>query len=186
MAIFKTLALEYIHGGAGVTKSIQNCKTSLSENSFRNELLADWHTDPEQEIRTGADDTKRADLVSLTQEDTRIAADIMVAAAPALGEAHGEHLSRSENAKASRYHAHAWTATLDGTTIVPVVHDAINHWLAPSALRLLHRLAVTMAQHSAPEAPAAGHSFPSSLRKHGCPSALHLLCRCMAAPCCLR
>ena len=43
---------------------------------------AGWHTDPEQDIHTHDADTKRADLVALTPEGTRVAADVMVTATP--------------------------------------------------------------------------------------------------------
>ena len=145
---------------------------------------AGWHTDPEQDIHTREAETKRADLVSLTPDGTRMAADVMVTATPTPWESHGDHLLRSENAKASRYHASAWTATPEGTTIVPLIHDALNHWLAPSALRFLHRLAIATAHRSAPRRPdGLGCPLPPDLCEHGHLLASHQLRRRMAASC---
>ena len=113
-------------------------------------------------IRTAEGDFKRADLVALTPDGCRIAADVMVTAPPMATAPHGDHLSRSEAAKATRYHTTPWSRTADGCIVVPLVHDAINHWMAPSALRLLHRIAVATAKSTAPDAPTAwGSHFHS-------------------------
>ena len=116
---------------------------------------AGWHADPEQIIRTGAEEFKRADFVALTPDGCRIAADVMVTTPPVPAHSHGEHLSRSEAAKATRYRTTPWSRAADGCTVVPLVHDAINHWLAPAALRFLHRIAAATAKATAPDAPTA-------------------------------
>ena len=116
---------------------------------------AGWHTTAEQTVRTGETDTKRADLVALTPEGLRLAADVMITAPPVASAPHGDHLHRSELAKATAYHTTPWSRLPDGCTLVPLVHDGLVPWLAPSALRFLHRLAATVARQSAPDAPSA-------------------------------
>ena len=53
-------------------------------------------------------ETKRADFVTLTPDDQRIACDIMVTASPTPWEGHGDHLLTSAGVKATRYHECRW------------------------------------------------------------------------------
>ena len=129
-------------------------------NRMRDEWIrlcrrAGWHTCAEQQVRTGDADSKRADFVTRTPEGLCIAADVMVTAPPVAAAQHGDHLHRSEIAKATLYRTTPWSKLTDECTFVPLIHDAVVHWMAPSALRLLHRLIATVAKQSAPEAPSA-------------------------------
>ena len=116
---------------------------------------AGWHTTTEQVVRTGETDTKRADLVTLTTDGLRLAADVMITAPPVASGPHGEHLHKSELAKANLYHTTPWSRLPDGCTMVPLIHDGLVPWIAPSALRLLHRITAAVAKQSAPETPTA-------------------------------
>ena len=149
---------------------------------------AGWHMDSEQVIRTHETDSKRADLVALTRgrHATRCRCHGHCNTYP-LGTA-GEHLRCSEAAKASRYHAHAWGDTRDGTTVVPLIHDALCHWLSPAALRLC---TAPPGRHNGPPRCSRGphclgRSLPPSPHRLGSTIAPHFLCRRMAASRCLR
>ena len=116
---------------------------------------AGWRTDAEQLVYIAQGETKRADLVTLTPDDQRIACDVMVTAAPDPWQAHGPHLDVSAAAKATRYNCAAGGFTSDRAQFFPLIHDAHNHWISPHALRLLHRLTTAQARQTAPAAPTA-------------------------------
>ena len=116
---------------------------------------AGWHVDAEQLVYVAAGETKRADFVALTPDGHRLACDVMVTADPCPWQEHGTHLATSAAAKATRYKCAAGGFTHDRAQLLPLVHDAHNHWLSAHALRLLHRLASAQARHNAPSAADA-------------------------------
>ena len=155
-------------------------------NRLRDEWIklcrqAGWHTDPEQIIRTREDDTKRADLVALTPEGARLAADVMVR-----GTHTGIILLAAKTQRHPAIMRMPGPAHQRAQLLSPLVHDALNHWLSQSALRLLYRLTVAGARRSAPEAPKSwGHHFhhvsmslATSLLHISCVSAWHLHAAC--------
>ena len=116
---------------------------------------AGWHAQAEQLVFTGPEVCKRADLVVLTPEGTKLACDVLVTASPTPAERHGPHLEKMAAAKARQYHTVSWGKCHEDATFVALVHDAQHHWLHPDALRLLHRLLMAVARRTAPEAPQA-------------------------------
>ena len=103
---------------------------------------AAWHAQTEQLVFTAADLCKRADLVALSPEGTKIACDVLVTASPTPCERHGPHLEKMAAAKARQYNTVSWGKCHEDATFVALVHDAQHHWLHPDALRLLHRLVI--------------------------------------------
>ena len=116
---------------------------------------AGWHTDPEQLVYVASGETKRADFVTLSPEGQRYACDVMVTATPSPWLAHAGHLSTSAAAKASRYNCQPGGFTHDNARLIPLIHDAHNHWISTHGLRLLHRLVTVQARQTAPTSPQA-------------------------------
>ena len=109
---------------------------------------AGWHTDSKQLVTIGPDESKRADLVTLSPDGQRIACDVMVTASPTPWDSREQHLLVSAAAKATRYNTIPGGVTYDRAQLVPLIHDAHNHWMSPGALRLLHRLVLAQAKHT--------------------------------------
>ena len=116
---------------------------------------AGWHTDPEQLVYIAAGETRRADFVTLSPQGQRYACDVMVTAAPLPWSEHGTLLGTSASANASRNNCQPGGFTHDRAQLLPLIHDAHNHWMSSQALCFLHRLVTAQARQSAPEAPQA-------------------------------
>ena len=107
----------------------------------------------------------------MTLDGHRLACDVMVTASPTPWQPHDDHLQRSGAAKATRYNATAGGLLHDGARLLPLVHDAHNHWLGAEALALLH-LVHAQASHNAPASP---QSWNQHLQDVGALEAAHLL-----------
>ena len=114
---------------------------------------------------------KRADFVTLTLEGQRLVRDVMVTASPAPWDAHGEHICTSEAAKATKYNT-AGGLTHDKARLLPLIHDARNHWLGRDALALLHRLVHV---HARQQAPASLQAWTTHLSNTAAEAAANLL-----------
>ena len=72
----------------------------------------------------------------------------MVTASPTPWDPHEQHLLVSAAAKATRYNTVPGGTTHDRAQMIPLIHDAHNHWMSPGALRLLHRLVLNQAKRA--------------------------------------
>ena len=137
---------------------------------------AGWHTQIEQLVFVSPETCKRADLVTLSPDGRKFACDVMVTASPAPAEPHAPHLHRMVTAKARQYLTVPWGKCHEDATFVPLIHDALNHWLPPDTLQFLHRAIMAVARRSAPEAPKAwGAHLTHTTLQHAAPL-LHAAC----------
>ena len=101
------------------------CPALRTHNRLRDTWIrlcckAGWHTDSEQPVSIGPDESKRADFVTLTPEGQRIACDVVVTASPTPWAPHGPHLGTSAAAKATRYNTVPGGSMHDRANLVPL------------------------------------------------------------------
>ena len=137
---------------------------------------AGWHAQAEQLVFVSNDTCKRADLVVTAPQGIQYACDVMFTAAPNPTEAHGPHLDRMAAAKARQYHTVSWGRCHEDTVFVPLIHDALNHWMQTDTLRLLHRLVHALAQRTAPAAPKAWGAHFTQITLQAATPLMHAAC----------
>ena len=101
---------------------------------------------------------------------------VMVTASPAPAEPHAQHLHRMVTAKARQYLTVPWGKCHEDATFVPLLHDALHHWMPPDTLQFLHRAIMAVARRSAPEAPKAWGAHLSHTTLQYVTPLMHVAC----------
>ena len=101
---------------------------------------AGWHAQLQQLIFTVPEICKRADLVVLTPDGTKLACDFLVTASPTPAERRGPHLEKMAGSKARQYQTVSWGSAMKMPSLLPrSMMLSTRAWLRYSAASAILR-----------------------------------------------